>query len=162
MAPVSSNDRSNQYAERTYSPRVKLPARADMVTSIGKGEGEVDIVAWAGYIERGATDKAYDWVTGFEKDTGCKVNVKVAGTSDEMVDLMRTGQYDGVSASGNATARLVDGGDVSPVNVSWYWARAVASDRRKPDRAPRAGPCRRPLRSQSRRLAGARRRRCRD
>ena len=44
-----------------------------MVTSIGKGEGEVDIVAWAGYIERGATDKAYDWVTGFEKDTGCKV-----------------------------------------------------------------------------------------
>ena len=31
--------------------------------------------------------------------------------------LMRTGQYDGVSASGNATARLVDGGDVDPVNV---------------------------------------------
>ena len=30
---------------------------------------------------------------------------------------MRTGQYDGVSASGNASARLVDGGDVDPVNV---------------------------------------------
>ena len=35
-----------------------------------------------------------------------------------MVQLMRTGQYDGVSASGNASARLVDGGDVDPVNVS--------------------------------------------
>ena len=31
---------------------------------------------------------------------------------------MRTGQYDGVSASGNAPPRLVDGGDVDPVNVS--------------------------------------------
>ena len=56
-------------------------------------------------------------MTPFEKQTGCQVNDKVAGTSDEMVQLMRTGQYDGVSASGNATARLVDGGDVAPVNV---------------------------------------------
>ena len=27
------------------------------VEKIGKGEGAVDIVAWPGYIERGATDK---------------------------------------------------------------------------------------------------------
>src|SRR4051794_27481667 len=75
-----------------------LPARADMVTAIGKGEGEVDIVAWAGYIERGETDKAYDWVTDFEKQSGCKVNVKVAGTSDEMVTLMNGGGFDLVTA----------------------------------------------------------------
>ena len=57
-------------------------------------------------------------MTPFEQQTGCQVNVKEAGdTSDEMVDLMRTGQYDGVSASGNATAKLVDGGDVAPVNT---------------------------------------------
>ena len=43
---------------------------------------------WPGYIERGANDPAYDWVTGFEKETGCKVNVKDAATSDEMVQLM--------------------------------------------------------------------------
>jgi putative spermidine/putrescine transport system substrate-binding protein len=78
---------------------------------LGKGEGEVNLISWAGYVEP-------EWSKPFEKETGCKVNDKVAGTSDEMVDLMRTGQYDGVSASGNATARLVDGGDVSPVNVS--------------------------------------------
>ena len=35
-----------------------------------------------------------------------------------MVQLMRTGQYDGVSASGNASRRLYEGGDVAPVNVS--------------------------------------------
>ena len=79
-----------------------LPARADMVTAIGKGEGEVDIVAWPGYIERGETDKAYDWVTDFEKATGCKVNVKTAGTSDEMVALMNEGGFDLVTASGDA------------------------------------------------------------
>ena len=52
-----------------------------------------------------------------EADRLPDVNVKVAGTSDEMVDLMRTGEYDGVSASGNASLRLVEGGDVDPVNT---------------------------------------------
>ena len=70
---------------------------------IGKGEGQVDIVAWAGYIERGATDKAFDWVTEFEKKTSCKVNVKTAGTSDEMVALMNEGGFDLVTASGDAS-----------------------------------------------------------
>ena len=46
------------------------------------GEGFVDLVAWPGYIERGESDPKYDWVTGFEKETGCKVRVKIAGTSD--------------------------------------------------------------------------------
>src|SRR6185503_2238631 len=94
-----------------------LPASADMVTSIGKGEGEVAIVAWAGYIERGETDKAYDWVTDFEKATGCKVNVKVAGTSDEMVTLMNGGGFDLVTASGDASLRLVAGKTVQPINT---------------------------------------------
>jgi putative spermidine/putrescine transport system substrate-binding protein len=84
---------------------------------VGKGEGQVDLIAWAGYVEDGSTDPAYDWVTPFEKKTGCDVNVKIGNTSDEMVTLMRTGNYDGVSASGDATLRLVQGGDVDPVNV---------------------------------------------
>jgi putative spermidine/putrescine transport system substrate-binding protein len=92
-------------------------ARADMMKSVGKGEGEVDIVAWAGYIERGENDKAYDWVTGFEKDTGCKVNVKVAGSSDEMVSLMNAGGFDLVTASGDATRRLIAGGTVQEINT---------------------------------------------
>ena len=77
-------------------------AYAEMPTSIGEGEGEVDIVAWPGYIERGETDKNYDWVTAFEKETGCKVNVKTADTSDEMVALMNEGGFDLVTASGDA------------------------------------------------------------
>ncbi len=62
-------------------------ALAEMPTAVGEGEGQVNIVAWPGYLERGETDKNYDWVTSFEKETGCKVNVKTAATSDEMVTL---------------------------------------------------------------------------
>ena len=87
------------------------------LSSVGPGEGELNIICWASYCEDGSVTKGVDWVSPFEQQTGCQTNVKVADTSDQMVDLMRTGQYDGVSASGNATARLVDGGDVSPVNV---------------------------------------------
>ena len=88
------------------------------LAAIGAGEGQVDIVAWAGYIERGDTDKGYDWVTAFEKDSGCKVTVKVAATSDEMVSLMNEGGFDLVTASGDASLRLVVGGKVQEVNTS--------------------------------------------
>jgi putative spermidine/putrescine transport system substrate-binding protein len=88
-----------------------------MKEDIGSGEGKLNLIAWAGYVEDGSTDPKVDWVTPFEKQTGCQTSVKVAGSSDEMVTLMRTGGYDGVSASGDASLRLVAGGDVAPVNV---------------------------------------------
>jgi putative spermidine/putrescine transport system substrate-binding protein len=94
------------------------PAAAAPAVDPHAPEGQVDIIAWAGYIERGETDKGYDWVTQFEKDSGCKVNVKVAGTSDEMVSLMTQGGYDLVTASGDASLRLIRGGTVQPVDVT--------------------------------------------
>ena len=75
---------------------VKAPEGPKALTEVGEGEGEVNLIAWAGYVEDGSTDPAVDWVSDFEKETGCKVNVKVGNTSDEMVTLMRTGKYDGV------------------------------------------------------------------
>jgi putative spermidine/putrescine transport system substrate-binding protein len=88
-----------------------------MATELGEGEGKVSLVAWPGYVEDGSTDPKVDWVSDFEKETGCQVSVKTGATSDEMVTLMRTGRYDGVSASGDASLRLVAGGDVAPVNT---------------------------------------------
>ena len=88
-----------------------------MKTEIGASEGQVDILAWPGYIERGETDKGYDWVTEFEKSSGCKVNIKTAGTSDEMVALMNEGGFDLVTASGDASLRMIAGKRVQPVNV---------------------------------------------
>jgi putative spermidine/putrescine transport system substrate-binding protein len=92
-------------------------AASELPTEVGEPEGEVNLVAWAGYVEDGSTDPKVDWVTDFEKETGCQVNTKIGNTSDEMVQLMRTGQYDAVSASGDATTRLIEGGDVVPVNT---------------------------------------------
>ncbi len=88
------------------------------LTEIGDGEGKVVIVAWPGYIEDGSTDAAYDWVTGFEEETGCQVEVKTAGTSDEMVALMtESTDFDLVTASGDASLRLISGGTVQEVNT---------------------------------------------
>ncbi|MDB5585211.1 MAG: spermidine/putrescine transporterubstrate-binding protein, partial [Devosia sp.] len=89
----------------------------DMLTTLGTNEGELNIVAWPGYIERGESDPGYDWVSGFEKASGCKVNVKTAATSDEMVTLMNGGGFDLVTASGDASLRLVAGKKVVPVNT---------------------------------------------
>src|SRR3712207_5342602 len=63
-----------------------------MKDSLGEMEGEVNILAWPGYAEDGSTDKSVDWVTPFEKETGCEANVKYFGTSDEAVNLMKTGE----------------------------------------------------------------------
>ena len=99
-------------ATRQPPPNVAMPS------TLGPAEGLVNVVAWAGYAEDGTNDPKVDWVHPFEKATGCKVNVKVANTSDEMVTLMHTGQYDVVSASGDATLRLIYSGDVAPVNTA--------------------------------------------
>ena len=94
------------------------PAAGGPIQKLGDGEGELSIVAWAGYVERGETDPNYDWVTTFEADTGCKVNVKTAATSDEMVALMNEGGFDLVTASGDASLRLISGKTVQEINTA--------------------------------------------
>jgi putative spermidine/putrescine transport system substrate-binding protein len=90
------------------------PATGNLPTTIGQGEGQLNLVAWEGYAQP-------EWVKPFEAKTGCVVHAKYAGSSDEMVTLMRQGggsQYDMVSASGDASLRLIDGGNVQPMNVN--------------------------------------------
>jgi putative spermidine/putrescine transport system substrate-binding protein len=86
---------------------------ASLPTKIGKGEGQLNLVAWEGYAQP-------EWVKPYEAQTGCKVHAKYAGSSDEMVTLMRQGggQYDMVSASGDASLRLIRGGEVTAMNVA--------------------------------------------
>jgi putative spermidine/putrescine transport system substrate-binding protein len=105
-------------AATALAATIASPAAADMVMTLGAGEGKVNIVAWPGYIERGETAAEYDWVTSFEKASGCKVQVKTANTSDEMVALMNEGGFDLVTASGDASLRLVAGKRVQEINIS--------------------------------------------
>jgi putative spermidine/putrescine transport system substrate-binding protein len=88
---------------------VSSAAGNSMITKVGKAEGQLNLIAWEGYTQP-------QWVKPFTKKTGCKVRAKYGGSSDEMVTLMRTGQYDAVSASGDASLRLIFGKDVRPVD----------------------------------------------
>jgi putative spermidine/putrescine transport system substrate-binding protein len=109
LATVAAGCGSSNKSSSNTSPGGK----SNLPTSIGKGEGQLNVVAWEGYT-------APDWVKPFTAQTGCQVHPKYAGSSDEMVTLMRQGggsQYDLVSASGDASLRLIRGGDVQPVNT---------------------------------------------
>jgi putative spermidine/putrescine transport system substrate-binding protein len=90
------------------------PTQNDPIPShVGKTEGALNLIAWEGYAQP-------QWVAPFEKATGCQVHAKYAGSSSEMVSLMANGgggQYDMVSASGDADLRLIYAGDVRPVNI---------------------------------------------
>ncbi len=101
---------------------------------IGKGEGALNLIIWEGYAERGANDPVYDWVTPFEKETGCIVKTTSMTDSPNGVQLLQSGQYDGGSFSGDASVRLMVGGDVAPINVDLLtnYANVFAGLKSKP------------------------------
>jgi putative spermidine/putrescine transport system substrate-binding protein len=103
----------------TGSPAATGSPAPDMPTEIGDGEGQVKVLAWPGYVEDGTTSPDVDWVSSFETETGCQVTIQTFGTSDEAFTLFQTNpeEYDVISASGDASLRLVAGGFVQPVNV---------------------------------------------
>ena len=85
--------------------------------SLGDNEKTLSLLGWPGYAEDGSNDPAYDWVTPFEKESGCDVTFKAYGTSDEALNLFKSGDYDVIAASGDATLRLIASGDVQPLNT---------------------------------------------
>ncbi len=98
----------------TTGPSLRQPPTATMkpLDKVGPGEGQLNLIGWEGYVDD-------SWVKQFTQQTGCVVNAKYAGSSDEMVSLMKDGgggQWDMVSASGDADLRLIYGGDVRPMN----------------------------------------------
>ena len=63
---------------------VALAAPTAATTKASANEGVLNMIAWEGYLDA-------KWVKPFTAQTGCKVNAKYAGSSDEMVTLMRSG-----------------------------------------------------------------------
>src|SRR5450432_4331552 len=93
LVSACSSSKSSSSSAAASGSRA-APPKESMAQSVGKGEGALNIIVWAGYAEDGSDDKTVDWVHPFETQTGCKVNAKVGNTSDEMVTLMKTGQYE--------------------------------------------------------------------
>ena len=95
-------------------PAAGVSKAGGMPTSVGAGEGKLTLIAWEGYTEK-------QWVAPFEQATGCKVSAKYAGSSNDMFNLMTSGgggQYDMVSASGDASLRLIYAGAVAETNMA--------------------------------------------
>jgi len=90
---------------------------AKAATKLGPNEKTVSILAWPGYIEDGSNDPKVNWVSPFEKQTGCKVTGKTYGTSDEAFNLAKSGEYDVVAASGDLTNRMVASKQAAEVNT---------------------------------------------
>ncbi|MDO9494261.1 MAG: extracellular solute-binding protein [Nocardioides sp.] len=87
------------------------------VEKLGEMEGQVSILAWPGYVEDGSNDPKVDWVSAFEADTGCEVTSKVYGTSDEALNLAKSGDYDVIAASGDLSLRLIASDEAQAVNT---------------------------------------------
>ena len=83
----------------------------------GNGERQrvLSLVVGPGYVENGSGDPKADWVTPFERATGCKVRTRVALTTDELVALVETGRYDGAAGLSDAVVRLAAAGAIAPV-----------------------------------------------
>jgi putative spermidine/putrescine transport system substrate-binding protein len=108
---------STTTAARSTPPVSVAPVNPAFPGPLGAGEGRVNVLAWPGYVEDGSTDPGVDWVSDFERSTGCRVNARHVGSSDEAVALMAAGGWDVVSASGDATLRLIREGSVQPINT---------------------------------------------
>ena len=118
-APSAGGSSPSASAAASASAGPSLPTAADLGSTQGQS---INVLAWPGYVENGSTDKTVDWVTDFQNTSGCKVNPQIFGTSDEAYTLFSTNpeQFDVISASGDASLRLVRGGFVQPVNVDLF------------------------------------------
>jgi len=96
------------------------PSGGGTIDEIGEGEGALNLVIWTGYAERGENDATYDWVTPFEEETGCQVTTQDMSDSNNGVSLIQSGEYDGISASGDATTRLIASGLAAPINTDVF------------------------------------------
>ncbi len=114
---ASGSPAASESQAASASPGPSVP------TELGSTQGQsINVLAWPGYVENGSTSADVDWVTQFQTDSGCKVNPQIFGTSDEAYTLFTTNpeQFDVVSASGDASLRLVRGGFVQPVNLDLF------------------------------------------
>ena len=85
-----------------------LGTSLEEIQELAREEGEVNLVIWPGYAV--LSDE-------FTAATGCTVKTKDGAGSEDMISLMKTGAYDGVSASGNASVPMMIGEDVAPVDT---------------------------------------------
>lgn len=104
-------------SDSTPTGEFQLPVIAAL-SELGDTEGQLNLLARAGYVENGATDPRVNWVAPFEKQTGCKVTVTVPESTEQLLELVGSGPYDAAAVPGEVSQQLVYDGAVAPLNSS--------------------------------------------
>jgi hypothetical protein len=75
---------------------------------------EVRLLAPTGYVEDGSTLPDSDWVTPFERRTGCEVDARVYDEDEDVVAIARRRDVDAVAGSEEVLDRLRRAGELLP------------------------------------------------
>src|SRR5262245_48492787 len=98
--PAASQPAASPGARAAPSQAAAATPGPSVPTELGSTQGQtINVLAWPGYVENGSTSKDVDWVTDFQKQSGCTVKPQIFGTSDEAYTLFSTNpeQFDVVS-----------------------------------------------------------------
>lgn len=103
------------------------------VSQLGKNERKLSLLAPPGYVENGSSNKDADWVTPFERRTGCLISVTTTDSSEQMAKLFASGKYDGAAVSGELSRQFMLDQSAEPVNTKLVknYAHVVSGLRNK-------------------------------
>ncbi len=106
------------------------PSPAASASPAGTGSGAASavpdngllrLVVPPGPVQNGNVDSREDWVTPFEHQTGCRVELKITDTDAEAINAVNRGigryYYDGVLGSPEVIGTLARAGDLQPLDV---------------------------------------------
>ncbi|MFF5206543.1 extracellular solute-binding protein [Streptosporangium sp. NPDC000396] len=85
--------------------------------SIGESEGTLRMLTFQDHVEYGAASSKVDWLTPFERQTGCRVRLDRVETSVEMAEQFSRTPYDVVSPSPDLAGRLMAEGKVATIDT---------------------------------------------
>lgn len=85
----------------------------------GPAEGSLTVLTFRGYVEYGGGDPKVDWVTPFQRESGCRVTrLDFARSAEEMAKLFAERDYDVVSAPPELAGELIEKGAVAALDTA--------------------------------------------
>ncbi|MGZ8625084.1 MAG: extracellular solute-binding protein [Actinomycetota bacterium] len=109
---------------------VREPEPVVVLDDIGEPEGELSLLAFAGYVEDGSSDPEFDWVVPFQRATGCAVSVRYVDSGEEIVRFLadEDAGYDGATVPGDTAGQLIATRRVAAVETDLFplWDELLA------------------------------------
>ncbi|WP_141703671.1 ABC transporter substrate-binding protein [Planobispora rosea] len=119
-APRSSGPASpTPHSSESASPAPDGGPSPTPSASIGPSEGTLRVLTFQGHVEYGGVSSEVNWVTAFERDSGCRIaTLDRVRTSEEMEAKLDAGAYDVISPSPDLAGALIAEGRAAPVDTA--------------------------------------------